>query len=68
MKMEEIRAKAKELGVKTSKLKKAELILKIQAVEGNEQCYGTTNGSCPYTECCFRYDCFRASRCFNNRL
>ncbi len=50
MKMEEIRTKAEELGVKASKLKKAELIHKIQTVEGKEQCYGTTNGSCPYTE------------------
>ncbi len=35
MKMTEVQKKAKELGIKTESLKKADLIRKIQTEEGN---------------------------------
>ena len=60
MKMEDIKKKAKKLGINAGKMKKAELIHTIQRTEGNTPCYGhSNNGSCPYTNCCFRSDCFK---------
>jgi predicted metal-binding transcription factor (methanogenesis marker protein 9) len=40
-------------------MKKTELIRAIQGAEGNNTCYGTTNGTCQWTECCFRPDCLK---------
>ena len=60
MGMPEIKAKAKALGITPGKMKKAELIHSIQLAEGSTPCYGTSNGQCPYTDCCFMADCFRA--------
>lgn len=59
MSMPEIKAKAKDLGIRPGKMKKAELIHAIQEAEGNTQCFGRSNGECPYTECCFRPDCLK---------
>ncbi len=60
MNMPEIKNKAKALGITPGKLKKTELIHNIQAAEGCTPCYGTSNGQCFYTDCCFMTDCFRA--------
>jgi hypothetical protein len=62
MKMQEIKEKAKGLGITAGKMKKAELIHAIQAAEGNTPCFGTSNGRCPYTNCCFMEDCLSAGR------
>lgn len=60
MKIQEIRAKAKDLGLKnTFGLSKAELIRKIQKAEGNFDCFGTAKGYCDQFQCCFRDDCFK---------
>jgi hypothetical protein len=60
MKMEDIRKKARKLGINTGKMGKAELIHAIQRTEGNTPCFGNSNnGNCPYTNCCFRSDCFK---------
>ncbi len=59
MKMPEIRDKAKALGIKPGKMRKAELITAIQTAEGNTPCFGTSNGYCPYTDCCFMDDCLK---------
>jgi hypothetical protein len=60
MKMEDVKKKAKKLGINWSKMSKTELIHAIQSAEGNTPCYGNSNnGSCPYTNCCFRSDCFK---------
>jgi hypothetical protein len=59
--MPDIREKAKTLGIKPGKLKKAELIRAIQTAEGYTPCYGRSNGDCPWTTCCWRRDCFKAS-------
>lgn len=57
MKTNEIKKKAKALGIDGSKMKKADLIHAIQTAEGNSPCYGTAKGQCPYTGCCFIDDC-----------
>lgn len=57
--MNEIKDKAKNLGIDGSKMKKVELIRAIQRAEGYNACYGTTNGTCSQTECCWRSDCLK---------
>lgn len=57
MKMIEIKAKAKKMGIKVNKLKKADLIRKIQSQEGNHPCFQTSDGSCDQKDCCWRDDC-----------
>jgi hypothetical protein len=57
MNMTDIRKKAEQLGVKAGKMKKTELIREIQKAEGNEPCYGHSNGSCVHADCCFKEDC-----------
>ena len=59
LKMPEIRAKAKSLGITPGRMKKAELIHSIQLAEGFTPCYGSSGGQCPYVECCFRADCLK---------
>lgn len=61
MTMTQIKAKAKTLGVIAGKMKKAELIHAIQAAEGCTPCYGRSNGDCPWLDCCWRSDCFKAN-------
>jgi hypothetical protein len=59
MKMQEVKEKAQSLGIEPGKVRKADLIRLIQAAEGYQSCYGTTEGSCVYTNCCFRDDCLK---------
>jgi len=62
MKMQEVREKAKALGLKnTFGLSKTELIRRIQKAEGNFDCFGTSTDYCDQIECCFREDCLRPS-------
>ena len=60
MTVTEIKAKAKTLGVEPGKMKKADLIHAIQIAEGCTPCYGRSNGDCPWMQCCWRGDCFKA--------
>ncbi|MBN1505369.1 MAG: Rho termination factor N-terminal domain-containing protein [Sedimentisphaerales bacterium] len=60
MTVSEIKIKAKALGINTGKMKKLELVHAIQEAEGFSPCYGRSNGSCPWTQCCWRGDCFKA--------
>lgn len=60
MTMPEIRERAKMMGITPGKMKKAELIHTIQMMEGCTPCYGRSNGECPWLECCWRSDCFKA--------
>ena len=55
----EIRLKAGALGVRPGKMKKAELIHAVQEAEGNNPCFGKTNGECPNIGCCFMGDCLK---------
>lgn len=57
MKMTEVLKKAKAMGIKTEKLKKADLIRKIQTEEGNCPCFQMNGGICDQAECCWRNDC-----------
>ena len=59
MKMTDVKKKAKELGVKTGRMRKADLIRSIQAKEGNFECYQTGLDSCDQTNCCWRNDCIK---------
>lgn len=58
MNMQELKAIAKERGVKSASLKKTLLIQTLQAVEGNEQCFGTGKAAeCGQSECLWKADC-----------
>jgi len=58
MKMQEVRAKARELGINSFGKTKIDLIREIQRKEGYFDCYGTAvGGLCDQTECCFRISC-----------
>jgi hypothetical protein len=63
MQMQEVRAMARELGVKSGRTTKAELIRTIQRTEGNFDCFGTAaSGFCDQTGCVWRGDCFTEAR------
>jgi len=59
MKMTEVKEKAKALGITPGKMKKVEIIHAIQIAEGYRPCFGTSNGQCIYTDCCFLEDCLK---------
>ena len=60
MKMAEIRNKAKAHGIEPCNMSKTELIRAIQKAENNNPCYGTSDGQCVHTNCCFREDCLKS--------
>lgn len=55
----EIKTKAKNLGIEAGNMKKVELIHRIQQAEGFSPCFGTSNGQCTNTACCFIKDCLK---------
>ena len=58
MKLNDIRHKAKLLGLKPDKkITRTDLVHAIQTAEGYKACYNTAVANCPYTDCCFRDDC-----------
>ena len=59
MTMNQIKQKAASVGVQAGRMNKTELIRSIQKAEGYTPCFGTSNGQCPYTNCCFMADCLR---------
>jgi hypothetical protein len=59
LKMNEIKQKAKTLGINPENMKKTDLIRAMQAKEGYTPCFGTSNGQCSQTSCCFRSDCLK---------
>lgn len=59
MAMPEIRMKARALGLKPGRMKKAELIRAIQVAEGCAPCFGKLDGYCFHTDCCFMKDCLK---------
>lgn len=62
MKIQEIRAKAKALGINSFGKTKVDLIREIQRQEGNFDCYRTAVAHCDQTECCFRLSCLEEAR------
>jgi hypothetical protein len=58
MRMQEVRAKAKAMGINSFGKTKEDLIKEMQRKEGYTDCYATAvNGSCDETSCCFRDSC-----------
>lgn len=57
MKLTDVQEKAKLLGIETKKLKKADLIRKIQKEEGNAPCFQMNGYDCEEDDCCWRKDC-----------
>jgi hypothetical protein len=57
MKMHEVRVIAKNLGINSFGLSKAELIKEIQRKQGNFDCYGSAGDYCDQLECLFRSSC-----------
>ena len=58
MNMAQIRTVAKELGVKSGKLRKIELIHAIQSAENNPQCFSINYArKCGQDNCLWRGDC-----------
>lgn len=57
MRMSEVRAKAKALGIEPGRMRKTELVWAIQKAEGFPACFAPGKTDCPYTDCCFRSDC-----------
>jgi len=60
--IKEIREMARQLGVRSTRMRKADLIRAIQQAEGNFDCFGTaTEEECDQEECLWREDCFKES-------
>ena len=60
MKLDEIKDKAKGLGIICGKIKKDELIKEIQRKEGNFDCFGmAVSNECDQEACCWREDCLK---------
>ncbi|OHB55396.1 MAG: hypothetical protein A2173_05205 [Planctomycetes bacterium RBG_13_44_8b] len=59
MGMPEIRMKAKNFGITQGNMSKLDFIRAVQVAEGYRPCFGTSNGQCQYTDCCFLEDCLR---------
>lgn len=61
MNMQEIRERAAAVGlVGLGKLRKAELVHRIQQAEGNDPCFGAEwRRQCAEMHCCWRQDCLK---------
>ncbi len=58
MRLEEIKAIARERGIQPGKMKKADLVRAIQQAEGNEPCYASDRAAtCGQQDCLWRDDC-----------
>lgn len=58
MTVKELQAIARTRGIKTARLRKAQLIHAIQSDEGNFPCFGTASqGICDQTQCAWKSDC-----------
>lgn len=58
MKMQDIRSKAKEIGIKPNKMNKTDLVRAIQRAEANMDCYATDRVEhCEEFDCLWRADC-----------
>ncbi len=63
MNMQQIRTRAKDFGIKTSRMTKEQLIQSIQLSEGNFSCFASAgHGECDQLQCLWREDCFAAAK------
>jgi len=61
--MQDIRERAKDFGIKTSRMSKLKLIQAIQLSEGNFNCFASAfNNECDQLQCIWREDCFAAAK------
>ena len=67
MNMQEIRALARERGLKTGNIKKADLVRVIQRDEGNFDCFGRAAGGCDQQQCLWRADCLPSPKAKTGR-
>ncbi|MBZ0157048.1 MAG: SAP domain-containing protein [Alphaproteobacteria bacterium] len=62
MNIQQIKAIARDKGIKAGTMKKPELIRTIQRAEGNFDCYGSAvSGLCDQPDCRWREDCLETS-------
>ncbi|MEW6618029.1 MAG: Rho termination factor N-terminal domain-containing protein [bacterium] len=57
MNINDIKTKAKEVGVKAGKMNKSDLIRAIQSAEGNFPCFETATDYCDQSNCAWMEDC-----------
>lgn len=58
-----IRAKAKDMGLKTGRIGKIDLVRNIQRAEGNFDCFATAiDGSCDQGSCLWQEECFALAK------
>jgi hypothetical protein len=63
MKLQEVKAIAKERGVDYGRMRKEELIKAIQRAEGNNDCFGTSlSMECGQISCLWREDCLKEKK------
>ena len=63
MNMQEIRGIARDMGIKSTRLRKVDLVRTIQDQEGNFSCFATaSNGTCDQQGCIWRNDCFAMAK------
>ena len=55
--LNDIKAMAKKLGIKSVTMKKNEMIQAIQKAEGNIPCFQTGVTACDQSACCWRDEC-----------
>lgn len=67
MNMTEIKAKAKDLGIKIGKMGKADLIRTIQTKEGNFPCFETAKDFCSQKACSWREACLPSKKTMKDR-
>lgn len=60
MKLQEVKAIAKQRGIDPGRMRKDELIKAMQHAEGNNDCFGTTLSiECGQISCLWRKDCLK---------
>lgn len=63
MNIQAIKERAKDFGIKISRMNKANLIQAIQLSEGNFNCFASAeNGECDQMGCMWRDDCFSSAK------
>lgn len=62
MRIQDVRAVAKQRGINSARMGKADIIRAIQSAEGNFACYSSaSDGICDQAGCAWRDDCLAAA-------
>lgn len=63
MNMQDIRERAKDIGIKPARMTKVQLVQAIQLSEGNFNCFASAiDNECDQLNCIWRDDCFAAAK------